>query len=98
MLLTEIGSECFRFFCKTCPFIYNVREKITSTLKLERKNKLDDVLGAKEAWENVDKTEVVCPRCGHDTAFFMQLQIRSADEPMTSFYKCCGCSLQWREN
>jgi len=28
----------------------------------------------------------------------MQIQIRSADEPMTTFYKCTKCSYQWREN
>lgn len=29
----------------------------------------------------------LCPACGHRRAYFMQLQIRSADEPMTTFYK-----------
>jgi DNA-directed RNA polymerase subunit M/transcription elongation factor TFIIS len=28
-----------------------------------------------------------CPKCSHEKAFFMQVQIRSADEPMTIFYK-----------
>lgn len=28
-----------------------------------------------------------CPKCGHNEAYFMQLQIRSADEPMTTFFK-----------
>jgi DNA-directed RNA polymerase III subunit RPC11 len=32
---------------------------------------------------------VDCPKeCGSDRAFFMQIQIRSADEPSTTFYKC----------
>jgi DNA-directed RNA polymerase III subunit RPC11 len=30
-------------------------------------------------------------------AYFMQIQIRSADEPMSTFYKCCKCANQWRE-
>ena len=40
-----------------------------------------------------------CPRCEHPRAYFMQLQTRSADEPMTTFYKCCNpqCGHQWRE-
>ena len=30
-------------------------------------------------------------------AYFMQIQIRSADEPMSTFYQCCKCANQWRE-
>ena len=35
--------------------------------------------------------------CEGKEAYFMQYQIRSADEPMTSFYRCTTCSHQWRE-
>ena len=28
-----------------------------------------------------------CPKCENNRAFYMQLQIRSADEPMTTFYR-----------
>ena len=50
---------------------------------------MEDVLGGKEAWDNVDKTDAQCTREGCDggQAFFYQVQIRSADEPMTTFYK-----------
>lgn len=66
-------------------------------MKLKKKQ-LDDVLGGEEAWENVDKTKTKCPACSHDEAYFMQIQIRSADEPSTTFYRCCKCSKQWNEN
>ena len=45
----------------------------------------------------MDKTEATCPKCDHGLAYFMQIQIRSADEPMSTFYKCCSCANQWRE-
>lgn len=40
-----------------------------------------------------------CPKCEHPRAFFMQIQTRSADEPMTTFYKCCSlqCGHRWRD-
>lgn len=41
----------------------------------------------------------VCPTCGHKEAYFRQMQLRSADEPMTSFYKCANfatCGHNWR--
>jgi len=57
------------------------------------------VLGGKAAWENVDSTDAECPTCGHKRAYFMQIQTRSADEPMTTFYKCCNheCNHTWRD-
>ena len=60
---------------------------------------VDDVLGGAAAWENVDATDIKCPKCDHDRAFFMQIQTRSADEPMTTFYKCCAatCGYRWKD-
>lgn len=70
----------------------------TSRKQLKRKE-VDDVLGGADAWKNVDSTEVTCPKCEHERAYFMLIQIRSADEPSSIFYKCCNddCQHQWRE-
>ncbi|KAJ1563904.1 hypothetical protein HK405_000354, partial [Cladochytrium tenue] len=47
---------------------------------------VDDVLGDGDdkAW---DETDVLCAKCEGTRAAYMQLQIRSADEPMTTFYR-----------
>ena len=39
-----------------------------------------------------------CPECGNKRAYYMQIQIRSADEPMTIFYKCTACRKMWSSN
>ena len=39
-----------------------------------------------------------CGKCGNDRAYYQLLQIRSADEPMTTFFKCTACGLRWRED
>ncbi|MES1905882.1 MAG: DNA-directed RNA polymerase III subunit RPC10, partial [Paramarteilia canceri] len=57
---------------------------------------IDDVIGA-SSWENVDSTEVICPKCAYTKAYFMQIQTRSADEPMTTFYRCVSCTHRWKE-
>jgi len=40
---------------------------------------------------------VRCPSCGYEEAYFWMIQTRSADEPMTRFYKCKRCGYTWRE-
>ncbi|KAG9416993.1 DNA-directed RNA polymerase III subunit RPC10 [Aphanomyces cochlioides] len=86
-------------------------EQVQKKVPLQRKQ-VDDVLGGDQAWENVDQTESLtsfvdlylmsssvarCPFCQHDKAYFMQIQIRSADEPSTTFYKCVACKKQWND-
>ncbi|CZT17147.1 related to RNA polymerase III subunit C11 [Ramularia collo-cygni] len=88
-----------RFECRTCPYqmVLDRRyyERKAMTLK-----PVEDILGGAESWKNVDKTEAKCPTetCDSRMAYFRQVQIRSADEPSTSFYKCVKCTREWREN
>ncbi len=39
----------------------------------------------------------VCPRCGHDEAYYWLMQTRRADEPPTRFFRCARCGHVWRE-
>ncbi|CAO3659500.1 unnamed protein product [Umbelopsis vinacea] len=96
LLVDSEGGQAFN--CQTCPYTFQIRDVHTSRKDLKRKE-VDDVLGGAAAWENVDSTEVECEKCGHGRAYFMQIQIRSADEPSSIFYKCCNdkCQNQWRE-
>eukprot|EP01100_Stratorugosa_tubuloviscum_P007624 TRINITY_DN3151_c0_g1_i3.p2 TRINITY_DN3151_c0_g1~~TRINITY_DN3151_c0_g1_i3.p2 ORF type:complete len:110 (+),score=31.90 TRINITY_DN3151_c0_g1_i3:141-470(+) len=100
MLLLEQGpSNYLRFYCQTCPYVFPIKVDISYKLPLKRKE-IDPVFGGPEAWKGVDQTETVCPCCNNNRAYFIQLQTRSADEPMTIFYKCTfiDCSNVWREN
>lgn len=54
---------------------------------------VDDVLGEDT---NVETVETRCEKCHHNVAYFQMFQTRSADEPMTQFYKCCKCGYQWK--
>ncbi|PNS20089.1 transcription factor S [Sphaceloma murrayae] len=62
--------------------------------KMFKAKEVEDVLGGADSWKNVDKAH----NCPSTEAYFRQLQIRSADEPMTTFYKCVKCTKEWREN
>lgn len=96
LLLLEDSENGMRFCCPTCPYLFDVNRVYSSAVKIKKKA-VDDVLGGADAWENVDRTSARCPSCSNDTAFFMQIQIRSADEPSTTFYRCCKCSKQWND-
>lgn len=39
-----------------------------------------------------------CHRCDSKNCSYYQMQIRSADEPMTSFVTCIDCDNHWRVN
>lgn len=96
--MVEQDTTGHRFTCSTCPYICNIKRK-TSTRTFPRLKEVDHVMGGAAAWENVDSTGVECPVCSHKKAYFMQMQTRSADEPMTTFYKCCNqlCGHNWRD-
>jgi DNA-directed RNA polymerase subunit M/transcription elongation factor TFIIS len=36
-----------------------------------------------------------CGSCGSNEVDYVQVQTRSADEPMTTFYNCSGCHRRW---
>ena len=92
---TETSATGY-FFCATCPYSCPITTTVTKKSFPARKM-VDDILGGEEAWANVDRTQTSCPRCNHNEAYFMQMQIRSADEPMSVFYKCVKCSHQWND-
>lgn len=82
-----------KWTCPTCPFEFPMDFQVTSRMYLQRKQ-VDDVMGGEDSWKNVDSTDgtffmsnmlATCPKCDNSRAYFMQLQIRSADEP--SMYK-----------
>lgn len=97
LLLIE-KSNSTRYFCKNCNYQYNINKEIVNYTYFEKKQ-LDSIYGVKEAWENVATTEATCKKCENDRAYFKEIQIRSADEPATLFFKCANiaCGFEWRE-
>uniref|UniRef100_A0A1D1XWJ0 DNA-directed RNA polymerase subunit n=1 Tax=Anthurium amnicola TaxID=1678845 RepID=A0A1D1XWJ0_9ARAE len=89
-----------RFFCPTCPYVYAIHGKIVKKQRLPKKKEVEPVFSWEEAMSSAPKTQVTCPRCNGGEAYFRQMQIRSADEPMTIFYMCCNgkCKYEWRED
>lgn len=93
------GPQDAEFRCQTCPYKFAVDRWFRQRKTFAQKH-LDDVFGSAEAQASNQQIQVQCARngCTGNRAYFMQMQIRSADEPMTTFYKCIDCGHVWREN
>jgi len=75
--------------CLSCPYQYLLTKRYFERKTFVRQER-EDVFGGPGAWDNAQKQQgVQCPRegCEGEEAAYFQVQIRSADEPMTSFYK-----------
>ncbi|XP_020276153.1 DNA-directed RNA polymerase III subunit RPC10-like isoform X2 [Asparagus officinalis] len=88
-----------RFSCPTCPYVCSNESKIVRKVKLKKKD-VDPIIRWEESMQSLPKGQATCAKCGNNEAYFYQMQIRSADEPMTTFYTCCneGCKHEWRED
>ncbi|KAK0440164.1 hypothetical protein EV421DRAFT_1817928 [Armillaria borealis] len=79
--------------CQTCPYQFPITKQHTSRTLLNSK-KVDDMRDVSSELSSGAKTAYECAKCGHGFSYFSQLQIRSADEPMTTCeYLLCMCIL-----
>ncbi len=74
----------------------------SSELKLKREKTIDEgFMADRNDWASKNATVIegmyTC-ECGSRKTTFFQLQIRGADEPMTSFITCVECKKQWTFN
>ncbi|KAK0494214.1 transcription factor S-II-domain-containing protein [Armillaria luteobubalina] len=86
-----------RWVCQTCPYKFPINKQHTSRTLLDSK-KVDDMRDVSSELSGGARTAYKCAKCGHGFSYFSQLQIRSADEPMTTFYKCVSCGNVRRED
>lgn len=74
-------------------------QEITGTTGTTEKQEHSEVIDVSEAEDRgLPTTDVRCPDCGNDTAYWYMQQIRSADESETRFFVCTECEHRWRED
>lgn len=95
VLLIEDGSSGLRFFCQTCPYIFNITSKVTKKLVLKHRpvETIDD-----SSWETMDTTDALCDKCGNNKAHFAQISTTVGENPRT-FFRCANklCKYRWNE-
>ncbi|EQB60899.1 rna polymerase iii subunit c11 [Vairimorpha apis BRL 01] len=84
------------FFCNSCPYQFKISNTLSKTMN-NRVMEIDKILGEDE-YKYASTCNKNCIKCDSDKALFMELQTRSADEPMTIFYECIKCKANWKEN
>lgn len=80
---------------KPCDYTAPIGEKAT-ILKTEAHEKTIAVVGNEATMPK--QRNVICPKCGHNEAYYTIRQNRAADEPETIFYRCCKCNFRWNVN
>ena len=109
LLLLESSVTGLRYSCPVdgCAYVALVRGQSLHTVSLRQFNKRlpdeaerRDPTAATEAALRASgkpRVTVKCPADGCDgkEAEFEQMQVRSADEPPTTFYQCTACRHTW---
>ncbi|CAA2965327.1 DNA-directed RNA polymerase III subunit RPC10-like [Olea europaea var. sylvestris] len=102
MLLYELPNtgHSARFFCPTCPYVCQIEKRVKIKRHMRLVKKAVDPIFSENDQQNLPTTDTTCPACNYGKAAFYQVQIRSADEPMTTFYICKRetCRNHWRED
>jgi transcription factor S len=80
--------------CK-CGYFENKDTGINLKEVAKEKRKIETVENEVEVYPTTDDAE--CPKCGHKTATFWEVQTRASDEPATKFMKCQKCKHIWRD-
>ena len=71
--------------------------KITEKIKQKPKHEERHFEAAAEEKINAPVTDVECPKCHNDKAYYWTRQTRAGDEGETKFHQCTKCKHKWRE-
>ena len=80
----------------SCGYKTTEAEKIVIKEQVQSTEKDVEVVDKGEL-ETLPKTEVECPKCGHNYAYYWLVQTRASDEPQTKFQRCEKCEHTWRD-
>jgi DNA-directed RNA polymerase subunit M len=81
-----------------CSCGYTNKEDVNIKLseQMEAKTKIE-VVNEKDDLKTLPTTDVDCPSCKHEKAWFWTQQTRAADEAETRFFRCQKCNHIWRD-
>lgn len=92
---TEKGKTVFHCSCGYTNKKDVVNIEIKESIKQEDKEV--EIVSEEEDDKVLPITEVECPKCKHQRAYYWLIQTRSGDEAETKFLKCEKCKHVWRD-
>jgi DNA-directed RNA polymerase subunit M len=81
--------------CKKCDI--ETKPGDDSEYKIKEAIQEKEVKIMEDSLETMPTTQTTCPKCGHNEASFVIRQMRAADEPPTTIFRCIKCRHTWRE-
>jgi len=90
----EDGNNVLK--CRSCGYI----QKGSSELKVSqpvKRTPRDKIIVVEDDSIPMPKTTALCPKCGHNEAYYWTVQTRRGDEGATEFYRCTKCRTTWRD-
>ena len=93
----EEGKVVLR--CGSCGYISRDIESARITEPAAKTAKKDERLfeAATEDKITAPITEIECPKCHNNQAYYWTRQTRAGDEGETKFHQCTKCKHKWRE-
>ncbi|KAH0786295.1 DNA-directed RNA polymerase III RPC11 [Histomonas meleagridis] len=96
LLLIDAAGAHTKMRCRSCPFVMDFQGTKVQNAELHPLDTNSFII-SDNTTAFTNKTTCKCEKCGHNEAYFIEIQIRSADEPATLFFCCCKCKHTWRE-
>jgi len=93
-LMRPSGGE---WCCTKCGTKHAIEES-KSVRQESRETKERMVIDEEKQGGTLPTTDVECPKCGHNKAYWRLRQMRAADEPETRIFRCIKCQHTWRDN
>jgi DNA-directed RNA polymerase subunit M len=84
--------------CGKCGQKTNEEAKVKSKIITHSPKQMVSVIDKENELSVLPTIQVACPKCGNNTAYAWQVQIRGADESSTQFLRCTNCEYTFRES
>lgn len=86
------------YYCRNCNYIYQIPNDACIISHQKREEKKNAEIFTDEDLKEAQVCHEHCPKCDYDKTYFIEIQIRSLDEPSTKFYMCSKCKYKWRSD